>query len=152
MTDRMLRWLSAISLALLALNAARSLAALPSFPVHLGMVLDGGPAFIFGYAVLPLTTGAFGEVSGVATLLVSLQRKQWGWFGGALLCLVVHFYAGLVLSLSSGIGFLYKLAGSVYTLGIYVTLYSLLALAPIVVLAFVYTWTRHQPPVASTSG
>jgi hypothetical protein len=145
MTDRVLRWVSTIALVLLVLDAARSIAALPSFLLHVPMVLSWGPAYILGYLLLPSTAAAIGDVSGVATLVISLQRQQWPWFVGALLCLVVHFYASLALAFSGGITSLYKLAGSAYSLGIYVMLYNLLALAPVVVLAVLYAWTRRRP-------
>jgi hypothetical protein len=145
MTDRVLRWASTIALVLLALEAARGIAALPPFLLHVPVVLTWGPGYILGYLLLPSTAAAIGDVSSVATLVICLQRTQWPWFVGALLGLVVHFYAGLALSFSSGITALYKLAGSAYSLGIYVMLYYLLALAPMVVLAVLYAWTRPRP-------
>ena len=151
-TDRVLRWLSAISLVLLVLVAAWHLGLVPSFPVHLPIVTAIGPEYILSYLLLPATATAVCDVTGVATFVVSMQRKQWTWFVGALICLVVHFYSGLALSFPAGIAFLYRLAGSAFALTNYVTLYDVLALTPIVVLAFAYAWTRRQPPSASTAG
>jgi hypothetical protein len=151
MSDRVLRWVSTIALVLLALDAARSLAVLPSFPLHGPIVLSWGPAYFLGTLLLPTTATALGDVSGVATLVFCLQRKQWGWFVGALLCLMVYFYASLALAFAGGITALYRLAGSAFALGIYLTLYYLLALTPIVVLAAVYAWTRRRPVSDATA-
>lgn len=146
MADRVLRWLSAISLVLLALDAAWNIGRLPMFAAHFPIVIGWGPAFVLGYLLLPATVTAICEVTAVATLVVSLQRKQLGWVVGTLLCLIVHFYAGLLLAVPGGLNGLYKLAGSSYSVATYMTLYYILVFTPIVVLAFVYAWTRRQPP------
>jgi len=151
MTERVLRWLSATALIVLVLAAAWHIALLPSFVAHLPIGLGWGPAYVLGHLVLPTTAVAICEVAGVATLVVSLQRKQWGWFVGALLCLLPHFYASLVLAFPQGISFLYKLASSVYQLSIHLTLFSFLAVTPIVLLALVYAWTRRPLPFASAA-
>lgn len=153
MTDRVLRWLSAVSLVLLALDAAWNIGTLPSFAVHLPLVTGWGPQYILGDLVLPTTATSIGEVTGVATLVVSLQRRQWGWFSGALLCLAVYSYAGLALDFPASFNFLYRLTGGggAYFLRADVALYFVLALTPIVVLAVVYAWTRRQPATASAA-
>ena len=71
----------------------------------------GGLAFVLCLLVLPPTVLALCEVTRVATLVVSLQRKQWGWFVGALLCLLLHRYANVALYFPQEYHFLYMLAG-----------------------------------------
>jgi hypothetical protein len=153
MTDRVLRWLSVVSLVLLALDAAWNLITLPTFVVHLPMVINWGPESILGYLVLPTTAASIGEVTGVATLVVSLQRRQWGWFSGALVCLVLSSYAGLAFDFPGSITFLYKLTGGggVYFLRAGIALYFVLVLTPFVVVAAVYAWTRRQPATTTTA-
>jgi hypothetical protein len=147
MTNRVLRWLFAVALGLLALDAAFNFNALPWFVAHFPMVIGWGPEYILGYLVLPTTATSIGEVTGVAALVVSLQRRQWGWFSGMLLCLVVANYAGLALEFPGSITVLSKLSGeaSVYYLTMAVRLYFVLALTPLVVLVGIYSWTRRQP-------
>jgi hypothetical protein len=142
--DRVQRWLSTISLVLLALDAAWALSALPRFAT-LHFVAGWGPAYLLGHLLLPPTAAAVCEVAGAATLVVSVQRKQWGWVIGAVLCLVVHYFGGLALSFPAAVKLLYTLASGAYLVGIYLTLYSILGLAPMAVLAAVYAWTRRQP-------
>jgi hypothetical protein len=153
MTDRVLRLLSVVSLVLLALDATWNLITLPTFVVHLPLVTSIDPEYILGYLVLPTTATSIGEVTGVVTLVVSLQRRQWGWFSAALACLVAYSYAGLALDFPASITFLYKLTGEggTYFLRAGVTLYYVLVLMPLVVLATVYAWTRRKPAIASTA-
>jgi hypothetical protein len=151
MTERVLRWLSATALTALVLVAAVNIGFLPSFVAHFPLGPGWGPAYVLGRLVLPTTAVAVCEVTGVATLVVSLQRKQWGWFVGALLCLLLHFYASLALAFPAGVNILYKLASSAYLLSIYLTLYTFLAVTPIALLALVYAWTRRYPPSASAA-
>jgi hypothetical protein len=153
MTDRVLRWLTASALVLLVLDAAWNIAALPPLVVHLPFVIAWGPGFILGYFLVPSTDSALCEVAGVATLVVSLQRKQWSWFVGALLCLVVQFYAGLLLDVPTGMNDLYKLAGSsIYSARTLLSLYFVLVRTPTVLLAFVYAWTRRSSAIADAAG
>ena len=152
MTGRVLRWLSAVALVLLVLDAGLNIVTLPWFAVHfnilrLPMVIGGVPQYIFGYQVLPTTAISIDEVTGVAILVVSLQRRQWGWFSGILLCLVVAFYAGLALELPAINTLISNLSGGggEYTQAAAVQLYFALAYRPLVVVAGIYAWTRRLP-------
>lgn len=143
MTNRVLRWLSAISLVMLALVAAWMFASmtriLPSATI---VPYPTFVAYILALVLLPTTVVAVCEVAGVATLVVSLQRKQWGWVVGTLLCLIVHFYGGSALTLPLGINILNIFGTSSYALR--VTLYSFLFVTPLVLVAFAYAWTRTR--------
>lgn len=153
MADRVLRWLFAVALGLLALDAAFNINALPWFAAHFPMVIGWGPKYILGYLVLPTTATSIGEVTGAAALVVTLQRRQWGWFSGLLLCLLVANYASLALEFPGSITVLSKLSGeaSVYYLTMAVRLYSVMALTPLVVLVGIYAWTRRQPATTAAA-
>jgi hypothetical protein len=154
MTDRVLRWLFAVALLLLALDATFNIDALPWFADHFtalgpSLVISWGPGFILVYQALPATAAFLGQVTGVAALVVSLQRRQWGWFSALLLALLVANYASLALNL----GVLSHLTGgasSVYSLTMAFQLYADLTHAPVVVVAGAYAWTRRQPATTST--
>ena len=151
MTDRVLRWLSAVALVLLVLDAVLKIVTLSSFAAHpmLTLPLEAFkiPQYILGYQVLPTTAISMGEVTGIAVLVVSLQRRQWGWFSGMLLCLVVASYAGLGLDVPAITTLLSNLSGGGggYSQAAAVQLYFVVAYTPMVVLAGIYAWTRRQP-------
>ena len=140
MTNRVLRWLSTISLVLLALVVAWTFS-----PMAWTWIVPPTTSvtylYILGLVLLPTTVVAVCEITGVATLVVSLQRKHWGWFVGMLLCLIVHFYSGSALTLL-GINIL-NIFGSGSSV-LRVMLYGYLALTPLVVVVLIYIWTRRQ--------
>ena len=145
MTNRVLRWLSALSLALVALEAAWLFGNAP--------VLLDARAYILSFVLLPYTAVAVSEVTGVAVLVVSLQRQQWGWFTGALLCLVFRFYAGVAVAFPASFRILHALAGGPLTMSSVLYLYEVVvSLSPIVLLALVYAWTRRQSATTSAAG
>jgi hypothetical protein len=156
MTDRVLRWLSAISLASLILVAVVLVAELEVNPFYF-LTSFGRIAvyYILTFVLLPNTAHAFGLVTGVATLVVSAQRRQKGWFAIILVCLVVYFYSDVLYIFPSYVITTLNALGRGVTTS---TLFRLLplvnvvvALAPIVVAAFVYAWTRRGTSPASAT-
>jgi hypothetical protein len=155
MTDRVLRWLSAISLVSLIVVAIVLVAGLEINSVAILPTFGPTAAYIFTFVLLPNTADALGLVTGVATLVVSAQRRQWGWFAIILVCLTVYFYRGIWFFFPSFAITTLKALARDLTASTLVRLFSLVsvvvALAPTVVVAFVYAWTRRGTQPASAT-
>jgi hypothetical protein len=152
MTDRVLRWLSSIALVLLLLFTALSLGTLPAYAARFELLQRWGTVYIVSFLLVPAAAGALCDVAGIATLVVTAQRKQWGWFAGMLICLAFHYFAGLTVDFPAGIIFRYMPIGGSLGLRALFTISSVVLLAPMLVLAFVYAWTRRAQPAVSTAG
>lgn len=161
MTDRALRVTSLIAVILLAINAIWLLLpwALPWVSTTFGLDPVLAPssmaASLLTYQILPSSSVALGLVSGMIVLVISAQRRQWAWFTGAIICLIVYFYADILLSVPWFIQAAFEANRGSLTPGLYVrfvTFYSsALIVAPLVILALVYAWTRRHATTTSAS-
>jgi putative Ca2+/H+ antiporter (TMEM165/GDT1 family) len=106
-------------------------------------------------AFLPFTATALGLLSGLATLILSARRRQWGWFAGVIVCLVLNTYGGYFVNTSYiGEQFMRSII-PIFTATDYLRLALFINLTllstPMVFLTAIFAWTRRQPSPASAA-
>jgi hypothetical protein len=163
MTNRVLRWLSAIALVMLTLVVVWIVSTPPQSgpqfvpvppPIHLSFVQRAAITI----TILPYTTAAVCLLSGLITLVVSSQRKQWGWFAGAVICFAVYLYGSMLPVNYSAEGwistwirpFLGAHAVEVLNTGLFFLYTFVLVVAPMAILALVYAWPQRKPAPAAS--
>lgn len=159
MTNRVLRWLSALSLVMLTLEVVWIVADPRPHFVALSSPIDPSEprrAFITNL-ILPLPTVAVCLLSGLSTLVVSSQRRQWGWCAGAVICFAVFLYGStpsILVYAFAWIGGWIEPGHRPFQGGHPVDVYHLyqfvLVVAPLAILALVYAWSQRPPAPAAS--
>jgi hypothetical protein len=154
MTDRVLRWLSAVSLALSLLLAVWFVTELAHRPNPILGTLSpvAGTIYLLALLLFPAAVGGICLVAGVATLVVSAQHRQWGWFTAALVCLAVFFYGNVATLFPAFRVLLFADLGRAYTLSADYALFDyVLVRVPLVAVTLIYAWTRRGTSPASAT-